>query len=78
MIQFYVVEVQKYKDGTFGHIVHFAADEDPNKARMKAESKYHEVLSAAAVSDIPTHGAIMFDSQCFPLLNYCYNHPTQE
>ena len=74
MTQFYVVEVQQYKDGTYGHIVHFAFDEDSELARLKAESKYYEVLAAAAVSDLPTHGAIMFDSMCLPRMNYSYTH----
>ena len=53
MNQFYIIEIQKYVNGEFGHIVHFAYDEDPTKARLKAESKYHEVLAAAAVSELP-------------------------
>ncbi len=75
MTQFYIIEVIQYTNGEFGHIVHYAFDEDPNKARLKAESKYHEVLAAAAVSDTLTHSAILFDTKCFPKLNYCYTHP---
>lgn len=74
MTQFYIVEIQQYQDGTFGHIVHFAYDEDPDKARLKGESKYHEVLSAAAVSELPTHSAIMFSTEGFPIMNQCYKH----
>jgi hypothetical protein len=74
MTQFYVVEVQQYANGEFGHIVHFAYDENPDTARLKAESKYHEVLSAAAVSDLPTHSAIMFSTDGFPVMNQCYHH----
>ena len=77
MTQFYIVEIQTYADGTFGHIVHFAYDEDPDKARLKGESKYHEVLSAAAVSDLPSHAAIMFTTEGFPILNQCYKHNVQ-
>lgn len=80
MTQFYIVEVLQYPNGEYGHNVHYAYDEDPKKARLKAESKYHEVLAAAAVSATLTHGAIMFDTSCFPKLNYCYEHdfPTPE
>lgn len=74
MYQFYVVEVQKHADGEFGHIVHWAFDEDLQKARNKGESKYHEVLAAAAVSDLPEHGAILFGSDCQPLMDKCYKH----
>ena len=42
--QFYVVEVQQYANGEYGHIVHYAFDADQEKARLKGESKYHEVL----------------------------------
>ena len=52
MNQFYIIEIQQYVTGDFGHIVHFAFDENPTKARLKAEAKYHEVLAAAAVSEL--------------------------
>ena len=74
MTQFYVVEVQKYTDGSFGHIVHYAYDDDPDTARLKGESKYYEVLSAAAVSNIPEHSAIMFSTEGFPIMHQCYKH----
>lgn len=72
--QFYIVEIQQYADGSFGHIVHFAYDENPDTARLKAESKYHEVLAAAAISNLPSHAAIMFSTDGFPILNQCYKH----
>ena len=74
MTQFYVIEIQQYADGSFGHIVHFAYDEDPDKARLKGESKYHEVLSAAAVSSLPSHAAIMFSTDGKPIMDQCYKH----
>lgn len=74
MYQFYVVEVQKYANGEYGHLVHFAYDEDADKAKLKAESKYHEVLAAAAVSELPEHSAIMFSTEGFPLMHQCYKH----
>lgn len=78
MTQYYILEIQKYNNGGYGHIVHFAADEDSNKARNKAESKYHEVLAAAAVSELPEHGAILFHSTCVPVLYQCYQHAPAE
>ena len=74
MTQFYIVEIQQYANGEFGHLVHYAFDDDPEKARLKAESKYHEVLSAAAVSNTKSHSAIMFSTESFPLLHQCYKH----
>ena len=74
LTQYYIMEIQQYKDGTYGDIKHFAYDEDPEKARLKAESKFYEVLSAAAVSDLPTHSAIMFSAEGYPVMNQCYKH----
>ena len=74
MYQYYIVEIQQYQNGEFGHLVHYAYDEDPNKARLKGESKYYEVLSAAAVSDLPSHAAIMFSTEGFPIMDQCYRH----
>lgn len=72
--QYYVMEIQQYADGTYGDIKHFAYDEDPDMARMKGESKYYEVLSAAAVSNLPSHAAILFSSEGFPIMHQCYKH----
>jgi len=41
MNQYYIIEIQKYEDGTYGNIVHSAYDENPTIARLQAESKYH-------------------------------------
>ena len=77
MTQFYIVEIQQYANGDFGHIVHFAYDADPDTARLKGEAKYYEVLSAAAISNLPSHAAIMFSTEGFPLLHQCYKHTVQ-
>ena len=74
MYQYYVIEIQKYTDGTFGHLVHWAADENADRARMKAESKYHEVLAAAAVSELPQHAAALLASDGAELMRQCYTH----
>ncbi len=74
MTQFYIVEIQQYANGDYGHIVHFAYDADPEKARLKGEAKYYEVLAAAAVSELPTHSAIMFSTEGFPIMHQCYKH----
>ena len=81
MTQFYVVEIQQYANGEFGHIVHFAFDENPTQARLKAESKYHQVLAAAAVSELPQHSATLLTSDGRAIMNQCYKHviePTPE
>ena len=75
--QFYIVEIQQYANGEYGHLVHYVYDADPDKARLKGESKYYEVLAAAAVSNLPCHSAIMFSTEGFPLLHQCYKHEVQ-
>ena len=79
MTQYYVYEIQEYADGTYGDLKHIAYDEDPEKARLKAESKYHEVLAAAAISDLPCHAVVVVSSDGFPLMHQCYKHiPSSE
>ena len=76
--QFYVFEIQKYVNGEYGHIVHFAYDEDRTKARLKGESKYHEILAVAAVSELPQHSASLITSEGRLLMSQCYTHETQK
>lgn len=74
MTQFYIIEIQKYANGEFGHLVHIAYDANPREARLKGEAKYHEVLAAAAISELPTHAAIMVSSEGTPIMHECYYH----
>lgn len=72
--QYYIIEIQQYANGEYGHIVHYAWDEDPDKARLKAEAKYHEILSYAAVSETKMHSAVILSAECFPVMHHCYKH----
>lgn len=74
MNQYYIIEIQQYLNGDFGHIVHFAYDVNPSTARLKAESKYHEVLAAAAISELPQHSATLLTSDGRCIMNQCYKH----
>lgn len=74
MNQFYIIEIQQYVNGEFGHIVHFAFDENATKARLKAEAKYHEVLASAAVSELPQHSATLITSDGRCIMSQCYRH----
>ena len=40
----------------------------------QAEQKYHEVLSAAAVSQVPVHSAIMLNSEGPYIKSEAYDH----
>ena len=74
MNQYYIIEIQQYANGEYGHIVHFAYDADASKARMKAESKYHEVLAAAAISELQSHAATLLTADGRVVMNQCYKH----
>lgn len=72
--QYYVVEIQQNAQGEYSHIVHWAWDADPEIALQKAWSQYHTVLAAAAVSETMSHGAILFNTDGFPIAHECYKH----
>ena len=67
-MKYFVFEIQKQFDGSYAHLVHTA------DTRNAAESIYHQVLAAAAISNIPEHSAIMFTSEGFPLMHQSYKH----
>lgn len=74
MTQFYIVEVKQLPNAEYEHQVYWVWDADADKARLKAESKYHEVLAAAAISNTLSHAAILFSTEGFPLVHQCYKH----
>ena len=43
----------------------------------EAESEYHRILAAAAISSVATHACIVFDGDGMPLMNYCYKHEAE-
>ena len=63
---FYVIEIQT---STTGSIIPFVYTD-----RNQAEAKYHNLLSVAAVSEIPKHGAMLFTDDGFVLKSEVYNH----
>lgn len=69
---FIVVEIQKGLDGTIGNLVYSFYD------IKAAESKYHQILAAAAVSELPVHSCIMFSEEGFPLRHECYKNEIEE
>lgn len=69
MFERYIVdEIQIYNDGTMGTL-QYTFDN-----RAEAESKYHGVLSFAAVSTCPVHTAIMFTSSGVLIATQTYYH----
>ena len=74
LTQFYVFEVKQYANGEYEHQVYWVWDEDADIARLKGESKYHEILASAAVSNTLSHSAILFSAESKPIYNQCYKH----
>ena len=56
-----IVEIQKYEDGTIGHI-EFVKDTE-----REAISQFHTVMAAAAVSNLPRHSCTMLTEAGTPL-----------
>lgn len=63
-----VTELQTYADGTVGTIV------NNYTSRAEAESRYHTILAAAAISNVPTHAAVLMTEEGFPLMHEAYHH----
>ena len=68
---YFIVEIQGLADGSFSHLVTTAA------TRNAAESEYHRILAAAAVSELPLHSALVFTGEGTPVLHQCYAHGTE-
>lgn len=56
MKKYLVIEIQANADGTVGNLV-YCYD-----TREEAESKWHGILSAAALSNVECHTAVMFSA----------------
>ena len=66
---YYVFELQTYGNGT-GSAIPMSYDNLP-----AAESKYYLILSAAAVSSVYRHGAVLMTEEGFTLKQEVYTHP---
>ena len=62
-----VIEIQKHGEDL--------ADIVTSHATLNAaESRYHTVLAAAAVSNVPVHAAALISEEGFPMRHECYRH----
>lgn len=66
-----ILEAQTNANGTVGTLVSTYADRDT------AENKYHIVLAAAAVSNLPLHSAFMLSNEGYIIKSECYTHGTE-
>ena len=65
---FYVLELQTYGDGT-GSVIPMSYDNLP-----AAESKYYLILSAAAISSVYRHGAVLMSEEGFTIKQEVFTH----
>ncbi len=72
--QYYIFEVKRFANGELEHNVEWVFDEDPATARLKGESKWHEKLSAAALSETSTHAVMLIGTEGQTIKNECYYH----
>lgn len=69
-MKYIVVELQTMADGSVANLV------TQHDNRDQAESKFHTVLAAAAVSAMPEHSAVLLTSTGITLDSRCYEHGT--
>ena len=67
-MNYIVIEIQANQDGTVGNVV------TSYGTRAEAESHYHSVLAAAAVSHVMKHSAVVMDDEGAVLGSMCYRH----
>ena len=64
---FYVIEIQSQENA--GAVIPFTFTD-----RNAAEAKYHSLLAVAATSEVPKHGAMIFNADGFVMKTEVYNH----
>ena len=69
---FIVIELQTNDSGELGNLV-WSFDK-----KEEAESKYYSVLSAAAMSNVPVHSAVVLDEQGSLINSHVFFHKTEE
>ena len=67
-MKFVVIELQTMADGQVANLV------TAHDTQNEAESHYHAVLAAAAVSSLPCHAACIVSNEGFPVAYGCYKH----
>lgn len=67
-----ILETQTNANGTVGTLINTYTD------RNAAESKYHTVLAAAAISELPLHCAFMLTDEGYLIKSEVYRHTITE
>lgn len=63
-----VIELQTNADGAVGNLVY------QYNSRDEAESKFHSILAAAAISALPVHAAVMLTNAGTMVKSEYYRH----
>lgn len=71
-MKYYVIEIQNSAPDTYAHLVH------TSDTRNGAESVYHQVLAAAAISGLPCHSATLIDGRGMVIMSNYYEHEVGE
>jgi len=66
-----VVELQKSNDTTIASLV------STHQTLAEAESKFHQVLSYAAVSTLPLHSCVLLNEDAYVIRTQSYSHDEQ-
>lgn len=67
-MKYVVIEIQKTTSGAIANLV------TSYDTKAEAESHYHSILASAAVSNLPSHGAVIIDENCMPIAWQCYTN----
>ena len=70
-MKYIVIEIQS-TENSIATLVNDYADIN------KAKSKYHAVLSAAAVSKVPVHAAVIMTEEGDSIKHESYTHPAEQ
>ena len=71
-MKYIVIELQKNSDGSVANLVY------AYNTKAQAESKYYAILSAAAVSSVPVHSAIIIQEDAMPVTFKSFSHEVQQ
>lgn len=65
---YFILELQKPKEGNAAYLMHTA------ETAQQAESVYHQVLAAAAISKVYCHSAMIITDESQTLTGQSYRH----
>ena len=72
MQNYIVLEITRNAEGNI------AVYPSAKETQAAAEKKYYEILTRAADSNSPVHGAMLLGAECFEIESKCYKHEAAE